>query len=62
VLEPAFHEIALNWNDTLTAKGVHPTLREILGGHDWLVWCEEMPNAILWAWPGKGQLAISTSF
>ena len=49
-MEPTFHRIAADWNDSLRARGVQPNFREVVAGHDWLVWCEQLPAAIRWAW------------
>jgi enterochelin esterase-like enzyme len=48
-LESAFHKIALSWGDSLTAKGLKPRVREVVAGHDWSVWQETFPDALLWA-------------
>jgi enterochelin esterase-like enzyme len=49
-LEPAFRKIAADWSDSLRTRGVTHTYREVIAGHDWLVWCEQFPAAIRWAW------------
>ena len=48
-MESAFHRIALAWNDSLSARGLKPKLREPFAGHDWTVWHDTFPDALEWA-------------
>jgi enterochelin esterase-like enzyme len=48
-LEPPFHENTRRWAERLRGRGVTVELRERVCGHDPLMWEEELPAAITWA-------------
>lgn len=57
VLEPAFHRIALAWRDSLRARSLDCTLREVAAGHDWLYWSERFPDLVRWGWKRSSDVA-----
>ena len=50
-LEPGFHRATRAWARLLRERGVEVDERERVCGHDPLMWQEELPGAIAWAFP-----------
>ena len=48
-LEPPFHSNAMAWSDSLRSKGAATEFHEVIAGHDWEVWKQRFPEAVMWA-------------
>lgn len=48
-LEPGLRETTLTWVQALERRGVQHVYRERVCGHDFVMWQEEFPGAVVWA-------------
>ena len=48
-LEPPFHRNAMAWSVSLRSRGAEAEFHEVIAGHDWEVWKQRFPEAVMWA-------------